>query len=70
MTFKIKYVSQVLRHGVFFLCVCKMNSLVGIQYKIESLIGIPNVEVISKAKFMSLISYQASVIYFPQKEWQ
>lgn len=31
-----------------------MNTLAGIQYKIESLIGIPNVEVISKAKFMFL----------------
>lgn len=48
----------------FFLC-GKMNSLAGLQYKIESLIGIPNAEGISKAKFVSLISYQAHMIYHP-----
>lgn len=48
---------SIARHSDIYLCVCvcgKMNPLAGIQYKIESLIGILNVKVISKAKFVSL----------------
>lgn len=55
------YLSQLLRYSDFL----KMNSPTGIQCKKESIIGIPNVEVIAKAKFVSLISYQASMKHYP-----